>query len=83
MYSSVSYILNHTHSKCYHSLVQLNMGGEGSSGDMAGKEQAWAVLAEVLDLLGTRAKVSLIPEPRAGVVSGTRPSGKAKGGSGK
>ena len=33
------------------------MGGAESSSDMASKEQAWAVLVEVLDLLQSRAKV--------------------------
>ena len=45
--------LTYTHSKCYHSLVQLNMGNEGSS-DMAAKEQAWAVFTEVLEVLETK-----------------------------
>ena len=39
-----------THSKCYHSLVQLLMGSESSS-DMAAKEQAWGVLEELLKLM--------------------------------
>lgn len=33
------------------------MGGAESSSDMASKEQAWAVLVEVLDFLQSRAKV--------------------------
>ena len=38
---------------------------------MAGKEQAWAVLAEVLDLLDTRAKVSLVSYRNPGLIPST------------
>ena len=43
------------------------MGGAENSSDMASKEQTWAVLVEVLDLLQSRAKVGTDPKFRKGV----------------
>ena len=35
----------------------MSMGSGENTSDMASKEQAWGVLAEILDLLQSRAKV--------------------------
>ena len=43
------------------------MGGAENSSDMASKEQTWAVLVEVLDLLQSRAKVGTDPKFHKGV----------------
>lgn len=43
------------HSKSYHSHVQLVM--EGDKGDRAGMDEAWGIMEEVLEVLGSRAEV--------------------------
>ena len=43
-------------SKCYHSYVQLVMEGE-RGGDRAAMEEGWAVLEEILEVLGSKAQV--------------------------
>ena len=52
--TTVSFCL---YSHCTHSLVQILLGGEYSH-DMAGKEQAFAVLSESLQIMESKGKVS-------------------------